>query len=276
MQRKSYDIPTPFRITSLFSAIDYKWDKNFMFKGEDHDFWEIVTVMEGEVEVVENEQTYLLHRGEMILHAPGDFHRIKSAGGTSPHVFVLSFANTGALPDTLKDGVFALGEDVLEEYRDLFYVFHTYTTQCDENKIPPNMHDPITAKYRLEAFLISLSLSKTSKESIAKNAGAEEYRRLVQTMSEHVREPLTLEKLASMHHISASYVKKLFSAYAGNGPMSYFSALRIKEIQALLSTGYSVSQVSRLMGFSSTAYLSTFFKKKTGISPSKYYEKDKK
>jgi len=276
MKHKSYEIPTPFRITALFSALDYRWDQNFIFKGEDHDFWEIVTVLTGEVEVVENDQSYLLHGGEMILHAPGEFHRIKSAGGTSPHVLVCSFAHTGALPSSLKQGIFALEDAALTEYQELFAVFHEYVYQWDAGDAAPNVHAAITARHRLEAFLISLSLNKGSEKSIAKGAGAEEYRRLIHTMTEHVREPLTLERISAMHHISPSYVKKLFYTYTGEGPMSYFASLRIKEIQTLLLQGYSISKTATLMGFSSASYLSTFFKVKTGISPSKYIRVYKK
>lgn len=266
---KSYEIPTPFRITCLFSALDFNWDKDFVFKGEAHDFWEIVTVLSGEVEVVEDDRSYLLRRGEMILHAPGEFHRIKSAGGTSPHVLVFSFAHTGALPATLREGIFALEDATLEEYRSLFFVFHAFICACDEGG-HVNVHDAVMARHRMEAFLLSLSTSRGSEESIAKGAGAEEYRRLIHTMTERVREPLTLELLADTHHISPSYVKKLFYAYTGEAPMSYFASLRIKEIQLLLLRGYSVSKISGMMGFSSAAYLSTFFKKRTGKSPSDY------
>ena len=273
MERKSYEIPTPFRITRLFSALDYNWDKDFVFKGESHDFWEIVTVLSGEAEVVEDDRSYLLRRGEMILHAPGEFHRIKSAGGTSPHVLVFSFAHTGALPATLREGIFALDEATLEEYRALFFVLHAFIGACDAGE-EANVHDAVVARHRMEAFLLSLSTSRGSEESVAKGAGAEEYRRLIHTMTERVREPLTLEMLADAHHISASYVKKLFYAYAGEAPMTYFAALRVKEIQTLLDRGYSVSRISRMMGFSSAAYLSTFFKKRTGINPSEYREEN--
>jgi AraC-like DNA-binding protein len=269
MDYKYYEIPTPFRITLLFSALDYNWDKDFVFKGESHDFWEIVTVLSGEVEVVEDDRSYLLHRGEMILHAPGEFHRVKSAGGTSPHVLVFSFAHTGALPVTLRDGIFTLDEPTLEEYRSLFFVFHDFIDACDGGE-EVCVHDAVIARHRMEAFLLALSARRGSEESIAKSAGAEEYRRLIHTMTEHVREPLTLEMLAKLHHISPSYVKKVFYAYTGDAPMSYFAALRVKEIQTLLLQGYSVSKIAAMMGFSSAAYLSTFFKKRTGISPSDF------
>ena len=274
MKYKTYEIPTPFRITALFSALDYSWDEHFIFKGEEHDFWEIVTVLAGEVEVVENAETYLLHRGDMILHAPGEFHRIKSAGGTSPHVFVVSFAHTGVLPPTLKEGIFTLEASVFEEYCELFSAFRDYVNAQDEAEEASNANAVIMARHRLEALLISLSLSRGSEKTVEKSAGAEEYRRLIHTMTEHVRQPMTIERLAALHHISPSYVKKLFYVYTGKAPMSYFSALRIKEIQMLLLQGYSVSKIAQMMGFSSSAYLSVFFKKKTGISPSKYCERE--
>ena len=266
-----HEINTPFRITALYSAINFKWDSDFVFYGEHHDFWEIVTVLKGAVEVVENEQAYLMRDGEMILHAPNEFHRIKSACGTSPHVLILSFANEGALPASLKEGVFSLSEEQLTDYLNLFSPLFDFFEHPEQRAEDDGMCCKASAaRHQLESFLLSLSLRRASQTGLNKNAGAEVYRNLVKTMNEHANEPLTLEKLASLHHVSISYVKKLFYTYTGEGPMSYFTSLRIKEIRRLLTEGYRISEISAMMGFSSPAYLSVFFKKNTGISPSKY------
>lgn len=271
MPHKTHEIETPFRITALYSAINYNWDSDFIFKGELHNFWEIVTVLEGAVEVVEDDRSYILRDSEMILHAPNEFHRIKSTGGTSPHVIILSFAHEGTLPESLKQGVFSLSEEERAEYRALFSPLLYFFDHLEERALNERMRcEASAARHRLESFLLSLSLHSASQKNLNKNTGAEEYRHLVKTMNEHIHEPLTLEELASLHHVSISYVKKLFHTYTGEGPMTYFASLRVKEIRRLLNDGYRISEISSMMGFSSPAYLSVFFKKQTGCSPSKY------
>ena len=110
----------PFRILGLHTAFDMHWDSAFDFHGESHDFWEIVTVISGEVEIVEDGKVYTLDAGQMILHSPGEFHRIKSAGGTNPNVWIISLIHQGELPDSLGRGVFLLSPEQAEEYRALF------------------------------------------------------------------------------------------------------------------------------------------------------------
>ena len=52
--------------------------------------------------MTEDERVYTLKEDSIIFHAPMEFHRIKSAGGSSPSVRVMSFTASGELPDQLK------------------------------------------------------------------------------------------------------------------------------------------------------------------------------
>lgn len=274
MPHKSYRPTIPFSITGFYSAFDMRWNQSFDFLGERHDFWEVVVVVAGEVEVVEDGRIYRLHEGQLICHAPNEFHRIKSAGGTNPHVLITSFAHNGTLPQRLHEGVFALSPTLLEEYRSIFDQFYPFFKESYRQK-HPSMDEALAQNayvglHRLEAFLLRLSQYKTTSEPLSKGPSATEYRRLVHTMRAKVYSGLSLEELAKEHHISQSYVKKLFHFYAGVGAMTYFANLRIKEIKHLLDTGETLNAIAERMNFSSAAYLSAFFKKHVGMSPSQY------
>ena len=274
----SYDIAPPFRIKGIYTAFEMSWDSEGDFRGESHDFWELVTVLSGQVEVVEDDRYYVLDGGMMVCHAPGEFHRIRSAGGTSPHFLVLTFEHEGELPKRLTEGIFTLSEEDRESYLSLFLVFRDlYTASVAARRTgaepPAATEREWGAVFRLESFLLSLSSEHVSEEPRSMSASAQEYRELVRIMSDRVGESLTLSDLASERHISESYVKKLFRTYAGESAMSYYSRLRIREIKLLLDGGESVTAVAEKMNFSSPAYLSTFFKKHTGHTPSEYVGK---
>lgn len=273
----SYRPTIPFSITGFYSAFDMQWNQSFDFSGERHDFWEVVVVIAGEVEVIEDGRIYRLGAGQLICHAPNEFHRIKSAGGTDPHVLITSFSHTGTLPQRLQEGVFALTPTLLEEYQSIFYQFYPFFRESYSQNEPSQKEDPMQNAYvglhRLEAFLLRLSQYETTNEPLSTGPSAAEYRRLVHTMRTKVYNGLSLEELSREHHISQSYVKKLFHLYAGVGAMTYFANLRIKEIKNLLDTGATLNEITERMNFSSTAYLSAFFKKHAGLSPSKYRSK---
>ena len=99
---------------------------------------------------------------------------------------------------------------------------------------------------------------------------AAEYRDLVRTLRQCVRENLTLKDLSERHHISESYIKKLFRTYAGEGAMTYYNRLRIREIRSLLDEGHTAAAIAECMNFSSVAYLSYFFKNQTGSNMREY------
>ena len=95
---------------------------------------------------------------------------------------------------------------------------------------------------------------------------ASEYRDLVRTLRKNVQRNLTLKDLSGIHHISESYIKKLFRTYAGEGAMTYYNRLRIHEIMALLHEGKSADDIAKIMNFSSVSYLSYYFKRETGTN----------
>ncbi|MBQ8311308.1 MAG: helix-turn-helix domain-containing protein [Clostridia bacterium] len=265
-----------FRIKGFYSAFDVHWNSRFAFSGESHDFWEVVTVLSGQVEIVEDGRTYLLGSGQMICHAPNEFHRIKSAGGTDPHVLIISFAHEGRLPSSLGSGIFTLSAEMLEEYLCAFRLFYPFVyRQKKEDDLGGESAERLRADAcigisRLEAFFLRLLQSEPTEEALSRSAGAVEYRNIVRTMYQYATENLTLEQLSQLHHISQSYIKKLFHVYAGEGAISYFARIRIKEIQRLLDEGYTNVEIAERMHFSSPAYLSAFFKKHTGMTPAEY------
>ena len=258
---KLVPIEMQFSIKGFYSAIRFDWNDSFVFNGESHDFWEVVFVESGEVEVTEDENVYVLGAGNVIFHAPMEFHRIKSSGGSSPRGFIFSFSTLGELPEALKSGVFTLEPSRLDRYMKI----------CD--KIHSFVHGESSPLLGLEvgALLTEFIIKLASKQAVSTSSmtqSAMEYRSIVSFMSENICENLTLEDIARENNVSISYVKLLFSNYAGISPKSYFNQMRVRRATELLSSGLSVTEVSDRMNFSSPNYFSAFYKKHTGLSPS--------
>lgn len=258
---KFVKVDREFCIEGFYSAIRFDWSDKFVFSGESHNFWEAVYVESGEVEVTEDENVYTLGAGNLIFHAPNEFHRIKSSGGSSPKGFITSFVVGGALPRSLMGGVFALEPSQSKKYLDICRKIHDF------------YHGDLTQMAGQEtadlfsAFLINLG-TKTAQEGVSMTQSATEYRHLVSFMTENVCENLTLEDIARENNVSISYLKLLFKSYAGISPKGYFNQLRVRRATELLESGLPSGSVSEIMNFSSPNYFSVFYKKYTGISPS--------
>ena len=91
-------VKNTLRLASLFTFSRRKFPGNYSFKGESHDFTEVVCVTDGKVGITADKNVYVLSAGQMIVHLPGEFHAIWSGCGTEPETVIFSF-RAEAFPD---------------------------------------------------------------------------------------------------------------------------------------------------------------------------------
>lgn len=251
-----------FSIRQFCTAFRCQWDNGFSNMGESHDFWEAVYVEAGEVQVTEAANIYSLKEGELILHAPMEFHNIRSDENAPTKVLIISFATEGELPAELTRGVFRLNEGQQTDYEGLFRLVYRLFEQPDADR-----YAGTECAARLTAFLIGLGRVGEAERPLVRSRSAQEYRRIVTAMTKRVYENIALEDIAAAENISVSYLKLLFKMYSGTTPKSYWSRLRCNEAVKLLQQGVSPTEIADRMNFSSPNYFSTFFKRMTGVSP---------
>lgn len=270
-----FTVPTLFTIEKIGCFFDRTFSSDFDYNGEQHNFIEMVYLVDGNAEVVEDEKVYKLKEGDLILHAPMEFHRIKSAGGTSPRVLNLSFSVNGSLPEHLYDGVFSLSgtqRAALLQLNALGMQFCArlgfQTTQADLSHHMVCMGQQISSS--LTALLLQISRETPLTNVLSNDRSALLYKQLVSCMEESLCRNLAVEDLAAQYYISVSYVKKLFQLYANMGPRQFYNNMRTKEAAMRLTSGFSAAEVAEQMNFSSPNYFTLFFKKQTGMTPSAY------
>lgn len=260
-------IDKKFKITNISRTIfDRIFEKEFAFEGEAHDFWEIVFVISGKIEIVENENIYIMSEGDVIFHAPMEFHKICATENTSPHVLNMSFTAAGSLPSNLKDGVFMLNSEQAQAYIKLFKFIKN-------NLIENDSDDGFTAQEagnRLESFIIRLCSESQSKKNYSTTPSALLYKSLVKLMKEEVNNNQSIKNFSEKSFISVSYIKLLFQRYAGISPKTYYNNLRIIEAKNLLEQGLSVTDAANKMNFSSPNNFVRFFKSITSVTPHQY------
>ncbi len=263
------DISRSFRIKSVGCTFERIFPKDFDFQGESHSFVEIVYVRSGNVQIIENEKVYVLGSHDMIIHAPMEFHRIKSDADTSPQVYNLSVKISGELPPELYKGVFHLSEEQHEKFLAVFSLVNEFITK---NSSADKGH---YAADTLGVFLLELCEQPTERNVLLTDSSALLYKKLVRDMQAAVCRSISLDELASQNYISVSYVKKLFRMYANVTPKKFYDDLRINEAITLLESGMSMVEISERMSFSSPNFFSMFFKRHKGITPSEYRRKIK-
>ncbi len=85
---------------------------------------------------------------------------------------------------------------------------------------------------------------------------------------------ILLKDLAKKSHLSKSQFSKIFTKEMGISPMQYLTTVRLQQAKKMLrSKELSISQVSSLCGFNSSAYFAKLFKEHFSLTPKEYLKR---
>ena len=254
-------------IKSIFTGIDADREKDFVFDGESHDFWEVVFVSNGEITATADERIYSLKQGMLLFHKPMEFHRLIADGENSSHLKIISFTAEGELMKRFEKRCFNLNiseQDTFSEITDYFRMACNAFEESHENyDYLANM-----ATTLLESFLLRLK-EKSDYTPKHNSYNKEVYYRIVKTMKDNCYRQLTVNDIANLLNMSASNIKRVFAIYSDIGIAKYFLNLRIRRAKELLQVGLSPYEVAEKLEFKPN-YFYTVFKREVGITPNKY------
>jgi len=95
--------------------------------------------------------------------------------------------------------------------------------------------------------------------------------RAIETMQENLGERLTIDDMARSALFSKFHFSRVFQRVTGVSPGRFLSAMRLEEAKRLLvSTSFTVSDISHRVGYNSVGTFSARFRNSVGVSPSTY------
>lgn len=136
----------------------------------------------------------------------------------------------------------------------------------------PGRNAYYTAQYAASTIL-SLIDEYLDARPLGRSAGDEATlaRDVLNYIDRNYNQPLSLKSLSSHFFISADYLSHLVKKETGYSPICYMLNRRIGEAQRLLlSTMLPISRIAELTGYANINHFTAAFKKKIGISPSRY------
>lgn len=89
-------------------------------------------------------------------------------------------------------------------------------------------------------------------------------------MEENIGGEISLKWVADSLGVRASYLTEVFKPYTSMTLHQYFISIKIVKAKELLGRGLPVKEVASRLGFRDEYYFSRLFKKKTGLSPSRW------
>lgn len=258
-------------VKKLYTAFCVRRAADFVFRGETHDFYELVLVTEGRLGVTAGAESFVLEAPAAVLHPPMEFHSLHAAGGTAPRMTVFSFS-ADRVP-TWDKRVFALDKEQIETASKALSLMQD-SLEMEDIRItglkPGAERNAQRAVLALEDLLLSLSDSAGSAAQKEGSAAGRNYRRALRVIEENLTSSLNTAELARLAHMSPSLLKKTFARHAGVGVMEYFRARKVNAAIPLLREGVSIQEIAAHLGFTNAGYFSTVFRRITGHTPSYY------
>lgn len=260
-----------------------EFDNTFEFVGEKHNFWEIVYVDSGAVEIVRDGEAVILKQGEIIFHHPNEFHTIKSYN-SSPNIFIISFvckSNTMAcfnkFKAVLNKSLKPFISSIIEE-ADKTYLIPKNDTTLKKLEIKPDapLGGEQLIKTYLEQFLIILTRDISKKNDITifplkQSMETHLISEMKDFMKSKVTEKLRTEDICNAFGYSKTYLSQLFKSQCSVSLMKYYNQQKIEYAKKLIRENkYNITQISNMLSFDNPQYFSRVFKRITNLTPSEF------
>ena len=227
-----------------------------------HKYYEMLLLVQGDVNFVHETKCYSLNKGDLIFVKPGQNHNI-SFNSFSPYErYVLKFPET-EIPKELqtiihsKDGCYSVKNTVLFElFTRLDYHKQHYNGQhlCELNKC---VLREILFYFCLEqgtsAHLLSYNQTVTS---------------LIEYIDEHIEEPITISGICQHFHFSKSYIYKVFLEEMNVSIMKYVRTKKIFHADSLIKRGVKPTDAFSRCGFTEYTSFYRAYVKIIGHKPS--------
>ena len=261
-------------VDGFISCFERSMDDNYVFTGEMHDFWELMYVEEGRLCVSADENVLTLNTNDIIFHKPMELHKFNTEGKAK--IFVMSFSLSGELRKKLRNSSMTLSAQQKEMLYNIILLLRdnlvespsVYTEFIHILEADQMICQQVASL--CENLFLSLCRDNIPIVDHPRSFETEMFRDAVLLMDEYIYDWISAEFIAKKLNVSVSYLKKIFSKYAGLGIHKYFLKSKITIACRLLRRGMSVCDVSEKLSFSSHNYFSTVFKRETGRLPSDF------
>lgn len=274
---------TVINVSRIVSIHYFEFGPSFVFLGEKHDYWEMVYVDKGQVEIRRDDETLTLRQGELLFHQPNEFHSVRSLD-SSPNFFVVSFSCTSPAMEHFKMCRMKLDQhlkgyvsSIIKE-GDKAYILPKNDPSA--YKLIRRENAPIGGeqliKTNLEQLLIFLL--RTITQTSTQNTMPQKDRQsdplvdaIQQYLLQRVEETVRIEDICNEFDYSRSFLSRYFREQTGYSLAAYATMQKIDVAKQLIrETNLNFAQISDRLSFENPQYFSRVFKRCTGMTPTEF------
>ena len=240
-----------------------------------HDGYEIFLMLGGKRYLFYDNICFTLERGDMAVLRPFDIHYAQSRDAEYYERFVLNFSETALsallsreelrlLREKLVPCVVHLNEEQTELMLDFFKRVNGYFEKSGflSEKL---QH---TALIQLVMYVVECT---QGEQTVGGRQIPAQIRTELTYINQHYRENPGLEEIAGACNVNKYHLCHTFKEITGATVLEYLNNVRLSKAHSLLmDTGYSMEEIARETGFSSSLNLTRVFKKAYGMAPTQF------
>lgn len=261
---KTNDIRTNTKLLNVGSA---KYGGDWHSVPHAHGYAELFYIVGGDGQFRIEDELFPVNAHQLVIVNPNVIHTEVSYGAHPLEYIVLGIEGLELSVGKNNDGRFCIldyrgGDDILTCLRNILR----------EMEVKQPGFEIICQAY-MEILIVRLmrSISFSVTPAASSSLVSRQCATIRRYIDMHYKESLNLDLLAEEAHVNKYYLSHAFKREYGVSPINYLISRRIEESKYLLKeTDLSLSQISHLLGFSSSSYFSQSFRRSEEMSPMEY------
>jgi AraC-like DNA-binding protein len=267
----------------------YTYSQREHLRPNRHDYFELFYLCQGEMMLQIHTQRFKMRAGDLAVIASTFFHRPIVHGFSHAKGIVLCF-----LPKVIL-GQAPGGED-LEYLKPFLAQDETFPHLVSARSGLPakvlelirlihaelpakSVRNRLNARTYLKMILVLLGNHYANydvklRQFYRKQENIKRLRPVLDFLDHHLAEPIRVQEMASMAHMSKSGFVRLFRNVTGQAFVVYLNGLRIARAEWLLvSSDIPLAELCQQVGFCDQSYFGMVFRKSVGMTPSQFRTK---
>lgn len=273
------ELKKPLVIDGIYTIHYFEYTKDFAYSGELHDFWEIVYADKKSVVITAGAKELTLTAGQMYIHKPNEFHRIRCDGTQAANSVILSFDCTCPELMSIAGMVISCTAEerrlmglIISEAEDAFStpLGTSYISVLEKSEDSDFGCEQMIQLY-MEQLLIRLIRGNKQRIITKANVNSALLPKICEYLENNIGKRLSFSDIQKEFNISASVIKRLFRDNMNCGIMEHFSRLKVDAAKQMIRENeYNFTEIAESLGFNTPQYFTTVFRRISGMSPSEY------
>jgi len=237
-----------------------------------HDYYLMHTVITGNGEFTLNGKRYICGAGDTFLIFPGALFQYVAAEKDPWEYVWVAFQGHRCEPLLQQLGLTPERPVVRESATDKTLSLYGELRRALREAERPPLADLESAGL-LRLLLHEMALANLEHLPAPPSAGTAARRQVEQAMrwlELQYAQPISIEQLSKSLGYHRTHLSKMFKEAIGLSPMQFLMQIRLERAKSLLGSQWSVEQVASSVGFSDALYFSKQFRKRFGMSPTEY------